>query len=244
MKIAVAGKGGVGKTTISGTLARTLARSGATVLALDADVNPMLGLSLGLGMQGTEDLAAVRQALRDGEIEHAPTAQAMLDEFGSDAPDGVRVVVASRMDGPDSGCGCCGVTPDQMLRELDSVERTVLGDLEAGVGVLSRMAPGSIDVVLVVANPTAKSIEVARRAIQTPAAREGRILVVANRVRDEDDVALIRDGLGDYEMAVIPEDPMIARADAEGVAPLDLDDAAPGVLAIIALGERLTAVAA
>ncbi|HWF52494.1 MAG TPA: AAA family ATPase [Solirubrobacteraceae bacterium] len=244
MKIAVAGKGGVGKTTISGTLARTLARSGATVLALDADVNPMLGLSLGLGMQGTEDLAAVRQALRDGEIEHAPTAQAMLDEFGSDAPDGVRVVVASRMDGPDSGCGCCGVTPDQMLRELDSLERTVLGDLEAGVGVLSRMAPGSIDVVLVVANPTAKSIEVARRAIQTPAARESRILVVANRVRDEDDIALIRDGIGDYEMAVIPEDPMIARADAEGVAPLDLDDAAPGVQAIIALGERLAAVAA
>jgi CO dehydrogenase maturation factor len=244
MKIAVAGKGGVGKTTISGTLARALARTGATVLALDADVNPMLGLSLGLGMRGTEDLAAVRQALRDGEIEHAPTAQAMLDEFGSDAPDGVRVVVASRMDGPDSGCGCCGVTPDQMLRELDSLDRTVLGDLEAGVGVLSRMAPGSIDVVLVVVNPTAKSIEVARRAIQTAAAREGRIIVVANRVRDEDDVALIRDGLGDYEMAIIPEDSMIGRADAEGVAPLDLDAAAPGVLAIVALGERLTAVAA
>jgi CO dehydrogenase maturation factor len=244
MKIAVAGKGGVGKTTISGTLARALARTGATVLALDADVNPMLGLSLGLGMQGTEDLAAVRQALRDGEIEHAPTAQAMLDEFGSDAPDGVRVVVASRMDGPDSGCGCCGVTPDQMLRDLDSVDRTVLGDLEAGVGVLSRMEPGSIDVVLVVANPTAKSIEVARRAIQTPAAREGRIVIVANRVRDEDDVALIREAIGDYEMAIIPEDPMIRRADAEGIAPLDLDDAAPGVQAIMALGERLTAVAA
>jgi CO dehydrogenase maturation factor len=244
MKIAVAGKGGVGKTTISGTLARALARTGATVLALDADVNPMLGLSLGLGMQGTEDLAAVRQALRDGEIEHAPTAQAMLDEFGSDAPDGVRVVVASRMDGPDSGCGCCGVTPDQMLRDLDSVDRTVLGDLEAGVGVLSRMEPGSIDVVLVVANPTAKSIEVARRAIQTPAAREGRIVIVANRVRDEDDVALIREAIGDFEMAIIPEDPMIRRADAEGIAPLDLDDAAPGVQAIMALGERLTAVAA
>jgi CO dehydrogenase maturation factor len=244
MKIAVAGKGGVGKTTISGTLARALARTGATVLALDADVNPMLGLSLGLGMQGTEDLAAVRQALRDGEIEHAPTAQAMLDEFGSDAPDGVRVVVASRMDGPDSGCGCCGVTPDQMLRDLDSVDRTVLGDLEAGVGVLSRMEPGSIDVVLVVANPTAKSIEVARRAIQTPAAREGRIVIVANRVRDEDDVALIREAIGDFEMAIIPEDPMIRRADAEGIAPLDLDDAAPGVQAIMALGERLTAVPA
>jgi CO dehydrogenase maturation factor len=242
MKIVIAGKGGVGKTTISGTLARGLARSGRHVLALDADVNPMLGLSLGLGMQGTEDLAAVRQALKDGEIEHEPTVEGMIDTFGADAPDGVRVVVASRMDAPDSGCGCCAVTADQMLNALDSGERTVIGDLEAGVGVLSRMAPGSVDVVLVVANPTPKSIEVARRATETAAAREGRVLVIANRIRDDDGLALIREALGNYEMAVIPEDPMIAQADARGVAPVDLDDAAPGVQAIIALGERLAAV--
>jgi CO dehydrogenase maturation factor len=244
MKIVVAGKGGTGKTTISGTLARGLARSGHDVLAVDADVNPMLGLTLGLGIQGTEDLAAVRQGLRDGEVEHRPTVQDMVDSFGADAPDGVRVVVASRMDAPDSGCGCCGVNPDEMLSELDSAGRTVLGDLEAGVGVLSRMAPGSIDVVLVVANPTAKSIEVARRATQTPAAREGRVVVVANRVRNDDDLALIRDALGEYEIVTIPEDAVIASADAEGVAPLDLDDAAPGVQAIISLGERLNAVVA
>ena len=244
MKIVVAGKGGAGKTTVSGTLARGLARSGHQVLALDADVNPMLGLSLGLGMEGTEDLAAVRQALRDGGLEHAPTAEEMLERFGTVAPDGVRVVVASRMDGPDSGCGCCGVTPDQILRELDSADRTVLGDLEAGVGVLSRMAAGSIDVVIVVANPTTKSIEVARRATQTAAARGGRVLIVANRVRDATDVELIRDALGEHEIAIVPEDPAIGRADARGIAPLDLDGAAPGVQAIVALGARLAAVPA
>ena len=52
MKLAVAGKGGAGKTTVSGTIARELARSGQTVLALDADVNPMLGISLGVGPGG------------------------------------------------------------------------------------------------------------------------------------------------------------------------------------------------
>lgn len=243
MKIVVAGKGGAGKTTISGTIARALARNGRRVVALDADVNPMLGLSLGLGIDRTEALAGVRQALMDGELEHEPTVDGMLERFGADAPDGVRVIVGSRMDGPDSGCACCGVTPDRLLKELDSAGQTVLGDLEAGVGVLSRMEPGNVDVVLVVANPTAKSIEVARRAIETAVARESRVLVVANRVQSQDDVDEISTALGATDVAVIPDDPAIARADQEGCAPLDLDPTSPGVRAMVALGDRLAAAA-
>jgi CO dehydrogenase maturation factor len=241
MKIAVAGKGGAGKTTVSGTVARALARSGADVVAVDADVNPMLGVSLGLGIDATEDLAAVRQSLQDGEIAHAETVEQMIDAFGVDAPDGVRVVVASRMDRPDSGCTCCGVTADAMLRDLDENGRTVLGDLEAGVGVLSRMEVGSLDLVLVVTNSTPKSIEVARRAIETALARESRVVVVANRVRDADDLAEIADVLGEHELIVIPEDPVIAQADAEGRAPIDLDGDTPGVRALVALGRALAA---
>jgi CO dehydrogenase maturation factor len=243
MKIVVAGKGGAGKTTISGTIARALARNGRRVVALDADVNPMLGLSLGLGIDRTEALAGVRQALMDGELEHEPTVDGMLERFGADAPDGVRVVVGSRMDGPDSGCACCGVTPDRMLKELDSAGQTVLGDLEAGVGVLSRMEPGNVDVVLVVTNPTVKSIEVARRAIETAVARESRVLVVANRVQSQDDVDAISTALGATDVAVIPDDPAIARADQEGCAPLDLAPSSPGVRAMVALGDRLAAAA-
>ncbi len=103
MKIAVAGKGGVGKTTIAGTLARSLARSGHEVLALDADTNPMLGVSVGLGPERADVLVAVRQSLEEGEVEHQPTAEGMAEAFGTDAPDGVRVVVASRIDNFDSG---------------------------------------------------------------------------------------------------------------------------------------------
>ncbi len=66
MKIAVAGKGGAGKTTVSGTIARALARAGHPVLALDADANPMLGVSLGVGAEKTDLLLAVRQALDAG----------------------------------------------------------------------------------------------------------------------------------------------------------------------------------
>jgi CO dehydrogenase maturation factor len=103
LKIAVAGKGGVGKTTIAGTLARSIARSGQDVLALDADTNPMLGVALGLGPEQADLLVAVRQSLEVGEVEHQPTAEGMAETFGTDAPDGVRVVVASRIDMFDSG---------------------------------------------------------------------------------------------------------------------------------------------
>ncbi|HEV2061140.1 MAG TPA: AAA family ATPase, partial [Solirubrobacteraceae bacterium] len=89
MKIAVTGKGGVGKTTVSGTIARALARSGHTVLALDADLNPMLGVSLGVGGEQTELIVAARQAIAEGEAEHAPTIEEVVDRFGADAPDGV-----------------------------------------------------------------------------------------------------------------------------------------------------------
>lgn len=103
MKIAVAGKGGAGKTTVSGTLARALARSGRSVVALDCDTNPMLGISLGVGPERTDLLAAVRQGLQTGETEHQPTAEAIAGAFGTDAPDGVRLVVFSRIDQADPG---------------------------------------------------------------------------------------------------------------------------------------------
>ena len=103
MKIAVAGKGGAGKTTVAGTVARALARSGRPVLALDADTNPMLGISLGVGPEDTDRLVAVRQALDAGEIEHQPSMEGLVETFGTDAPDGVRLVVCSRIDSADPG---------------------------------------------------------------------------------------------------------------------------------------------
>lgn len=247
MKIAVSGKGGAGKTTISGTIARALARAGHEVIAVDADVNPMLGISLGLGMDGTERLAGIRQQLSDqraDEALHEHTIEGLIERFGEPAPDGVRVVVASRVDMPDHGCLCCGVSADRLLREMEAGGRTVLGDLEAGIGVLTRMEQGSLDTVLVVANPTPKSIEVARRAAQAAVARDIRVLVVANRVAGDEDLEAIRSVLGEHEMAIVPDDPAIARADAEGRAPIDVDETSPGVRAIVAISERLAAVPA
>ena len=72
MKLAVVGKGGSGKTTTSSVVARTMARHGLSVVALDCDSNPNLGISLGVGDEETERLVSMRQALDEGEEEHAP----------------------------------------------------------------------------------------------------------------------------------------------------------------------------
>jgi CO dehydrogenase maturation factor len=244
MKLAVAGKGGAGKTTVSGTIARALAQSGQKVLALDADVNPMLGISLGVGPKETERLAGIRQALQDGDIEHAESVNALVERFGADAPDGIRLVVASRVDGIDSGCACCGVTPDGLLNELDDSDRAVICDLEAGVGTLTKMKEGAVDVVLVVVNPTAKSIEVARRAIDSAVAKKARVIMVANRVRDDEDRTAIRSAFQGHEIVEVPEDPVVVHADREGLAPIDVGDQGPGVNAIRSLGQRLRALPA
>ena len=238
MKIAVAGKGGVGKTTVSGTVARALARSGHRVLALDGDLNPMLGVSLGVGGEQTELIVAARQAVAAGEQEHAPTIEEIVKRFGADAPDGVRMVIASRVEFMDPGCMCCGVNPVNLVRQLEHGDRTVVCDLEAGLGTLERIEHGVLDVLLVVANPTGKSLEVARRAIEIA---EGvtEIVVVANRVADASDITLMREVLGDRELFVIPEDPVIAAADRDGIAPIDLDPDAPGVAALVRLAERV-----
>ena len=104
MRLAVVGKGGSGKTTTSAVVARTLARQGLSVIALDCDSNPNLGISLGIGDDETDRLVSMRQALDEGEEEsHAPTWDDLIDRFGSDGPDGVRLAVVSRIDNPAPG---------------------------------------------------------------------------------------------------------------------------------------------
>ncbi len=114
----------------------------------------------------------------------------------------------------------------------------VICDLEAGLGTVLRIEAEKTDLMLVVTEPTAKSLEVARRATEA-AEQRAEVIVIANRVRDHDDLDAVRAVLGDRELLVIPEDPAIARADRDGLAPIDLDEDSPGVSALVALVDRL-----
>ncbi len=84
-------------------LARGIARSGRRVVALDCDTNPNLGISLGVGDDETERVLAMRQALDDAQVEHAPGWDELVERFGADAPDGVRLAVVNRIENPEPG---------------------------------------------------------------------------------------------------------------------------------------------
>jgi CO dehydrogenase maturation factor len=131
------------------------------------------------------------------------------------------------------------LSPEQLLGELESnTDTIVVFDLEAGVGTLLRMDGGHADVVLVMCEPTTKSIEVAKRAAAIAETR-AHVIVVANRSADDSDNLIIRDALPGRDVHVVPEDSVIARADREGRAAIDVDDDAPGIRAIIELAGRI-----
>ena len=97
-KIAVAGKGGSGKTTVTGVLARILAEDGLDVLTVDADENPNLGISLGLGVARTEQLLGAREALLPDGPAISGSMEDVVDQFAAAAGDRLRVVQVKKFD--------------------------------------------------------------------------------------------------------------------------------------------------
>jgi CO dehydrogenase maturation factor len=111
MKIAISGKGGSGKTTLSATIARLIARRGYSVLTVDGDPNPNLGIALGINQTNLADL----QPLPRDIIEQRPDAagnnqphltqpiELIKDKYGVPAPDGIRLVLTGRVDHAGKG---------------------------------------------------------------------------------------------------------------------------------------------
>jgi CO dehydrogenase nickel-insertion accessory protein CooC1 len=127
-----------------------------------------------------------------------------------------------------------------LLGQLESNDRMVIADMEAGAGTLTRMEAGSLDVAILVVEPSVKSIEVARRAAEIVRERRiGMLLAAANRVRDDADLALVRESLPGLEIVVVPDDPCITEADRTGRSPVDTAADAPAVRAAAELARRL-----
>lgn len=97
-KIAVAGKGGSGKTTVAGVLARLWAEQGVDVLTVDADDNPNLGLSLGLGVERTHELVGAREAMLPDGPAIASSMEDVVDRFAADATENIRIVQVRKFD--------------------------------------------------------------------------------------------------------------------------------------------------
>ena len=111
LRLAIAGKGGSGKTTISGTLARLLAQQGRRVLAVDADTNPNLSVTLGVPADRATRITSLprslmeRQTQPDGTVKPVFVGDALqvVEDYGADAPDGVRLLVMGAVDHGGAG---------------------------------------------------------------------------------------------------------------------------------------------
>src|SRR5262249_5833115 len=119
-------------------------------------------------------------------------------------------------------------------------QEVVVADFEAGVGTLTRLGEEHVDTVVIVVEATPKSLEVGARAAALADDRMvGRVVVVANRIRHDEDLQTVKNAFPGLEVVGVPHDPKIVEADRKGIAPIDLDPDAPAVTALMALAATL-----
>ncbi len=255
MRIAIAGKGGTGKTTIAGTLARALARQGRHVLAVDADSNPNLSAMLGVSAEDAAPLAAlppdiiVRRTNEAGSVEttFVGDVDQVIADLALDGPDGVRLLIMGKVNHGGKGCMCrAHATVRLLVGELVTQKqngRDVIVDMEAGLEHLSRATGRHVGLFLATIEPYYRSMETARRVAEL--ANElgvSRVYAVANKIRDDEDreaIAQFCAAHGLELLANIPYDDTLIRAERAGRTPIDFAADAPAVRAIGALAEVL-----
>lgn len=252
MKIAFAGKGGSGKTTVSGTTARVLADVGYDVIAIDGDANPNLGTTLGLprdafdsGSPLTRDLLQVNGDNRGGSVSTlAKPIEQIIDEHSIEAPGGITLLTMGRAEHAGSGCMCSNHAAVRVIiREIDDSDKAVVLDMEASPEHMTRASTEHVEHMLLVAEAYFKSLETARRyhKLATDLGIPN-VSVVANKVQPGDDnvVAEYCKAHGFDLIATIPHEPKFAEAERLGAAPFDIAPDSSGVEAVRKLVGALT----
>lgn len=235
MKIAVSGKGGVGKTLLSALLSREFARNGFSVLAIDAD--PDTNLASALGFPHPETIIPISEMKdiiqeRTGADPSQPGSLLKLNPRVDDIPekysrcqDGIRLMVMGKVKRGGSGCYCGENTLLQSLitHLLVARDEVVILDMAAGIEHLGRATARAVDKLIIVVEPGRKSIETAFR-VKNLAADIGltQIAAVGNKIRGSSDKEFITSSLAGFEfLGFIPYDTAIVDADISGILPVD-----------------------
>ncbi len=237
MKIAISGKGGVGKSTFAAALALTLAKNGGRVLALDADPDANLAAALGIPKAEQDVIVPISRQI---ELIEERTG-AKVSQYGqifkinpevSDVADryaythrGVSLLVLGAIKKGGGGCACPENTFIQAL-VTDLVlfkNETLIMDMEAGIEHLGRATAQGVDLMVVVVEPGQRSLDCATTVIRM--SKEigiKKLAFVLNKVSGKEDEEFIRASLPGQEiLAVIPYSESIRRADRDGVSVLD-----------------------
>ncbi|MGN0293465.1 MAG: AAA family ATPase [Lachnospiraceae bacterium] len=251
MKVAVTGKGGVGKTTFSAILARLYAEEGKSVLAADVDPDANLGLALGFS---EEELDAITPISKMADLAKERTGASGAGKFFKlnpkvdDIPEmfartrnGVKLLVMGTVDVAGGGCVC----PEHVvLKRLIShlmlkSDDVVIMDMEAGLEHLGRGTAENMEQFVVVIEPGARSIQTYKN-VKRLAADLGikKVRVVANKVRDKEDEDFIRDRIpADDLLGFIHYNTDVIDADRKGKSPYDFSETA--IQEVRAIKERL-----
>ncbi len=242
MKVAFVGKGGAGKSAISGTFARLLARQGAAVLAVDSDPLPGLAWSLGLAIEDSppipDDAVVERQEGENGprfRLRPDLDPAEAVDLYSVVAPDGVRFLQFGKIRaGQVQQLFRAQLAFLQIVRELPDDKWTVVGDLPGGTRQAFTGWGSFAQVVLIVVEPTAKSLLSARRLARMADMEHGpqRVVAVASKVSEKGDEATIERRTGLEVVASIPWDEAFAGAERKGMAPIDDAPDCPAVRAV------------
>ncbi|MBQ7345253.1 MAG: AAA family ATPase [Oscillospiraceae bacterium] len=240
MKVAITGKGGVGKTTLSSTLARLYADEGRTVLAADVDPDANLGLALGLTQEEVDaiiPISKMRELAKERTGASDDNRFYKLNPYVADIPEkfaksinGVKLLVMGTVDVGGTGCVC----PEHvMLKSILSAltyrkNDVVIMDMEAGLEHLGRGTAANMDQFIVVIEPGSRSVQTYRN-VKRLASDLGvkRVRVVANKVRDDRDEAFIRENIPAEDLlGCIHYNPEIMDADRNGKSPYDFSPTA------------------
>ncbi len=248
MKVAFVGKGGSGKSAIAGTLARVLARRGTPVLAVDSD--PLPGLAFSLGLESDEaplpdDIVVERQPGEAGprfrlrpDLDPADA----VERFAVTGPDGVRFLQFGKIRGGNPQLGRSQMAFFQIVRRLPSDRWNVVGDLPGGTRQAFTGWGDFAQSVLVVVEPTAHSLLSGRRLARMAQLESApqRVVAVASKVREPDDVELVARRTGLEVVATVPWDDALADAERQRRAPIDAAPDCPAVQAVESLADLLS----